>query len=69
MVDPAFKLVEQINRVFAENIHQHIQSATVSHSNANLLAAIPPDSLNRLRHHRYETLPALKPESLGARIF
>ena len=69
VVHPSLKLVKQINRVLAQNIHQHVQPATVRHSDANLLAAIPSDSLNRFGHHGYEALAALQPESLGARIF
>ena len=41
-----FKFGKQILRHFAQNIHQHIQSATVRHADHNLLYALAACSLN-----------------------
>ena len=63
-----FKLIKQIDRVFAEDIHQHIQPTTMRHADANFLGAIATDALNGLGHHRDQALTTLETKALGARI-
>ena len=56
VADFALELVKQIDRVFAQNVDQHVQPATVRHADTDFFGAIPPDPLNRLAHHRDEAL-------------
>ncbi len=63
-----FKLIKQIDGVFAEDIHQHIQPTTMRHADANFLGTIAADALNGLGHHRDQALTTLETKALGARI-
>src|SRR5690606_33924877 len=64
----AFELVEQITRVLAEGVHQHVQATTVGHADDNFLDAIGAGALNDFVQQRNQTLTALQTETLGAWI-
>ena len=63
------ELIKQVDRVFTQNIDQHVESAAVRHTNTNFFGTVTADSLNRLTHHRYEALPTLETKPLGSGVF
>ncbi|MNQ97779.1 hypothetical protein D3C85_1134410 [compost metagenome] len=64
----AFELVEQITRVLAERVNQHVQATTVSHANHDFLGAIGTGALDQLVEQRDQALATFQAETLGARV-
>ena len=64
----AVELVEQIARVLAQNVHQHVQPTAVGHADHRLHHAVAAEPLQRLVEHADEALAALQAEALGAGI-
>ena len=63
-----FKLVEEIARVLAQDVHQHVQTAPVRHADHRLHHAVGAEALQRLVQHGDEALAALQAKALGAGI-
>ena len=68
VADFALELVKQVDRVFAQNIDQHVEPAAVRHANTDFFGPVTADALNGFSHHWYQTLSALETKPLGARI-
>ncbi len=64
----AFELVEQLARVLAEGVHQHVQTATVGHADDDFLGAVGAGALDHLVQHRDQAFATLKAKTLGARV-
>ncbi len=62
----AFELVEQLARVLAEGIDQHVQATTVGHPDDDFLGAVGAGALNHLVQHRDQAFATFKAETLGA---
>src|SRR5690606_35055208 len=54
----ALELVEQVARVLAEGVHQHVQTATVGHADDDFLQAVGAGALDDLVDHRNQALAA-----------
>ncbi|MNZ44518.1 hypothetical protein D3C78_621510 [compost metagenome] len=65
----AFELVEQVARVLAEGVDQHVQTAAVGHADDDFLGAVGAGALDDLVDHRDQALAAFQTEALGARVF
>ena len=65
----AFELVEQLTRVLAEGVDQHVQATTVSHADHDFLGAIGTGTLDQLVEHRNQAFAAFQAETLGAWVF
>ncbi|MCY1411243.1 hypothetical protein D9M71_266250 [compost metagenome] len=65
----AFELVEQVARVLAEGVDQHVQTATVGHADDDFLGAVGAGTLDQLVEHRNQAFAAFQAETLGARVF
>ena len=64
----ALELVEELARVLAEDVHQHVQPTPVRHADDGLDDAVRAEPLQRLVQHGDEALAAFEAEPLGARI-
>ncbi|MNC05079.1 hypothetical protein D3C75_525380 [compost metagenome] len=65
----AFELVEQLARVLAEGVDQHVQTATVGHADDDFLGAVGTGTLDQFVEHRNQAFAAFQTETLGARVF
>ncbi|MCY1505896.1 hypothetical protein D9M68_401240 [compost metagenome] len=65
----AFELVEQVARVLAEGVDQHVEAAAVGHADDDFLGAVGAAALDDLVDHRNQALAAFQAETLGARVF
>ena len=63
----AFELVEEILRILAENVHQHVQPPTVRHADHRFHAAPLAKPLQGFVQHADQGLGAFEAEPLGAR--
>ncbi len=64
----AFELVEQIARVLAEGIDQHVQTAAVGHADDDFLGTVGAGALDDLVEQRNQALATFQAETLGTRI-
>ena len=64
----AFELVEQIARILAEDVHQHVEAAAVRHADDGFHHAVGAGALQRLVEHGKQALATLQAEALGAGI-
>ncbi len=64
----ALELVEQVARVLAEGIHQHVKAATVGHTDDDFLVAVRTRALNDFIQQRNQALATFQAKTLGTRI-
>ncbi len=62
----ALELVEQVARVLAEGIHQHVQTPAVGHADDDFLVAVGTRTLDDFVQQRDQALAAFQTEALGA---
>ena len=65
---PTLKFIEQIRWVFPKDIHQHIQTTAMGHTQYDLFRTVFSGSLDQLIQRRYQALAALQTETFGTRI-
>ena len=65
----AFKLLEQIKRVFTHDIDQYIKTATMSHANHDLLGAVLARALNNIVDSMNQAFSAFQAKTFCTRIF
>src|SRR5690606_27350570 len=65
----AFELVEQITRVLAQGVDQHVEAATVGHAQNHLIDTVGAGTLDDLVEHRNQALAAFHTKAFGTGIF
>ena len=64
----SLELVEQVTRLLAEDVDQHVQPAAVRHADYRLDHAVGASTLQRFVQHRNQAVRAFEAEPLGSRI-
>ncbi len=68
VLELAFELVEQLARVLAEGVDQHVQTAAVGHADHHVLDAILAGAADDGVHHRDQRVAAFQREALLADV-
>ncbi|MNU97258.1 hypothetical protein D3C71_873250 [compost metagenome] len=68
VLELAFEFVEQLARVLAEGVDQHVQAATVGHAHHHVLDAILAGAADDGVHHRDQRVAAFQREALLADV-
>ncbi len=68
VLELAFEFVEQLARVLAQRIDQHIEAAAVGHADHDVLDLIVAGLANDLVHHRNQRIAAFQREALLADV-
>lgn len=65
----AGEFVEQIGRLFAQHVDQHVQTAAVGHAQHHFARAVLTGVAHHLFQHRHQRVAAFQREALSAREF